>query len=138
MNAVRFAGLGKTQMGRSAQINRGYKGMADEMKRKKQAVDVDCDEPQTLPDALRLIAHLRNQLADAQAIIEDMRTQANGDHNAESDQKVGYWDSKRVAKESNVAVCTICRNAAEMGGIKLGGDWLFPAGTTYGRRRKTK
>jgi len=44
-----------------------------------------------------------------------------------------------VAEKSGVAICTICRNADKLGGTQLAsGDWVFPVGTTYGRRRKAK
>jgi hypothetical protein len=83
-----------------------------------------------------LVASLQNQLADAQRLIEEMRAQANSDAPVATVGTAKYWDTKRMAKESGVAICTICRNADALGGIKLGGDWLFPAGTTYGKKRK--
>lgn len=137
MTTTNFVGLSKTQRGRAEKIRRGYLGMAHEMENKR-VVDADCDQPQTLEDALRLIAHLKNKLAEAEDQREADRAAAYGDAPAVASGTVKYWDSKRVAKESSVAICTICRNAADLGGTKLGGDWLFPAGTTYGHKRKRK
>ena len=133
MTVHQFAGLGKTFSGRTTQIARGYRGMADEMARKQAAAPED-DAPQTLEAAKRVIAYLEQKLADAEALIEEMRADAN--EGIPSGASGTYWDSKRVARESNAAVCTICRNADVLGGIKLGGDWLFPAGTVYGKKRK--
>ena len=128
--------LARTLTGRTRQITNAYRGMADEMKR-KQSVVIE-DVPMTIQQYECIIEDLRQQLADAEALIQDMRRQANSDAPAAAPSSTKYWDSKRVAKESKVAVCTICRNADTLGGIKLGGDWLFPAGTTYGKRRKSK
>ena len=80
---------------------------------------------------------LWQRLADAEALIAEMRAYANSDEPAAA-KPSAYWDSKRVARESNVAVCTICRNADKLGGTKLGGDWVFPVGTTYGKQRRRK
>ncbi|MBA3948124.1 MAG: hypothetical protein H0X37_26690 [Herpetosiphonaceae bacterium] len=133
----RFGALSKTQAGRTGQINRAYKGLAEDMKRKAIAVP-DCDQPQTLEQALRVIVDLQSKLADAQNLIEDMRANANSDAPVATTSTAKYWDTKRVAKESGVAICTICRNVDVLGGFKLGGDWLFSVGTTYGKKRKRK
>jgi hypothetical protein len=134
----RFSPLGTTRAGQTAQVNHAFKGLAADMKRKQAVAAPDCDEPQTLEQAKRVIAHLQSQLADAQALIDEMRATANSDAPAAVTSSTKFWDSKRMAKESGVAICTICRNAESLGGIKLGGDWLFPAGTTYGKKRTRK
>ncbi len=135
-----FTGLANTRRGQTQQLNHAFHGMAEDMKRRAVAA-ADCDQPTTLPAALRVIESLQQQLADAQALIDDMRAQANSDVPAESAPErrlSGYWDSKMVAEMSGVAVCTICRNAKSLGGIKLGGDWVFPKNTTYGIKRQQK
>lgn len=133
----RFNGLAATQTGRTAQLTRAYKTMAADMKRRQSAQPVDIDEPQTLADALRLITALRQQLADAQAAIDDMRKASNGEVTVSESATADYWTTAQVARKSNVAICTICRNAGTLGGRKVGSDWFFPVGTTYGRRRKS-
>lgn len=133
----RFGALSKTQAGRTGQINRAYKGLADDMKRKTIAVP-DCDQPQSLEQALRVIADLQNKLVDAQNLIEDMRANANSDTPVATVNTTKYWSTERMAKESGVAVCTICRNAEALNGVKVGGVWLFPAGIKYGKKRKRK
>lgn len=136
MTMTNFTGLGTTRTGQTKQVNRGYKGLAADMKR-KQSVAVE-PVPMTAAQYECIITDLRQQLADAQALIAEMRAQANGDAPAAAISTTKYWDSKTVAEKSGVAVCTICRNADTLGGMKLGGDWLFPAGTTYGHKRNRK
>ena len=133
--------VGSTLRGRTSQITRAYRGMADEMKHKKAVQAADCDQPQTLEQALRVIADLQNRLADAQTLIEEMRAAANSDQPdvpAVASSKPKYWDTKRVAKESGVAICTICRNVEALGGFMMDGGWWFPANTTYGKKRSRK
>lgn len=136
MTVQQFSGLAKTAAGRTAQITRAYRGIADEMAR-KQTPAPDGDTLDTLtPKQLRaLVRALQDKLADAQAAIDDMRASANGGHDVPA-TAVDYWDTRRVARESHVAICTICRNATALSGIKLGGDWVFPVGTKYGGKRK--
>jgi len=129
----RFGSLAATQRGRTDQITRAYLGAAEELKHKQEAVKT---VPMTPFQYECLITDLRQQLADARHIINEMRDQANSDAPAVVTGK--YEDSKTVARRSGVAVCTICRNADSLGGMKLGGDWLFPAGTTYGKKRERK
>ncbi len=128
-----FIGLAATANGRAKQINRGFRGLAADIERRRAGQAVEPDAPQTLDHALRLIAQLRNQLVDAQATIDDLRAGLNSDSAVVSE---AMWDTATVARKSGVAISTICRNADKLGGKKLGGDWLFPVGTTYGRRRK--
>lgn len=132
-----FIHLAATRNGQTQQINRAYKTMAADLKCKAVQAP-DCDDPSTLShkQLVSLVLSLQNQLADALALLEEGRTAAYSD--ASVTGTTAYWDSKHVADESGVAVCTICRNAKELGGTKLAGDWLFPVGTTYGRRRKSK
>jgi hypothetical protein len=135
----RFTGLAATQRGRTQQVNKAFRGIAEDLKNRKAVQTADCDEPQTVEQYKLLVARLRNQLADAQALIDEMRASANSEAPAaEVVTSAKLWSTERVAKESHVAICTICRNADLLGGIKIGKDWLFPAGTTYGRRRKRK
>ena len=135
MTSRAFTGLATTRTGQTKQIDKAFKGMAAELKRRQAVQTADCDEPQSIEQYKLLVASLQNQLADAQALIEEMRTQANSDAPVATVSTAKYWDTKRMAKESGVAVCTICRNADVLGGIKMGGDWLFPAGTKYGKKR---
>lgn len=133
-----MSSVASTLRGRTDQITRGYRGMADEMKN-KHVVDVDCDQPQTLEDALRVIAHLKNKLAEAEDQRNADRAAAYSDAPAAVTHVSKYWDTKRVAKASgNVAISTITRHALDLGGIKLGGDWVFPEGTVYKGQRKRK
>jgi hypothetical protein len=146
----RFTGLAATQRGRTGQVAKAFKGLAADLKN-KQVFNPDCDEPQTLEAAKRVIVALQQQLADAEALIAEMRAasnsdapaatadaEANSDAPAATADTVHLWNTARVARESHVAVCTICRNVDLLGGIRVGKDWLFPVGTTYGRRRKRK
>lgn len=130
-----YAGFGATRSGQSKQVNKALRGMADDMKR-KQSVAVRA-VPKTAKQYECVITDLRQQLAEALALIKDMRASVNGDTPAAADVS-GFIDSATLARKSGVAVCTICRNADKLGGIKLGGDWLFPATATYGRKRKAK
>lgn len=132
-----FAGLSTTTKGRTDQLNRVYRGMADEMKR-NQAEQSDYDDLSALSahQLRRLVIKLQQDLADAHALLEDMRAHENGDQFAAVGKKVSYWDTARVARESGKSIATICRNAKELGGIKLGSDWVFPSGTRYGGKRK--
>lgn len=133
-----FTGIAATKSGQSQQLDRIFKNMARNLKSRNAAQPVELDEPQTLADAKRVIAHLRNQLADAQNLIDDMRAQANSDAPTVT-ASTEFWDTATVARKSgNVSISTICRNAVALGGTKLGGDWMFPVGTTYGKRRKSK
>ena len=128
--------LARTYQGHTRQINRAFLGMADELERNAVILE---DVPMTAQQYECIIEDLRQKLADAEALINDMRAIANSDGtDTVSGNPTKYWDSKRVAKESKVAICTICRNADILGGTKLGGDWLFPVGTTYGKKRKGK
>lgn len=139
MTTRTFTGLADTATGRTRQITKAYKGLADDLKRRSAGQPADCDEPQTLKQAKLVIASLRNQLADAQTLIDEMRAQANSDAAAPVVTTSASWTTKTVAEKSNVAICTIIRNADNLGGWQLqSGDWLFPVGTTYGRRRKAK
>jgi len=136
MTSRHYLNLAATQSGRTRQIAKGYRGLAEDMKR-RQSDQADCDQPQTLEEALRVIASLQQQLADAQTLINDMRGQANSDAPAEAGSQ--SWSTKTVADKSGVAICTIIRNVDVLGGWQLeSGDWRFPVGTTYGRRRKAK
>lgn len=135
MTVRMFNDLGKTRAGQSRQINRAFSGLADELERRR-AANIE-DAPMTAAQYERRIADLEQKLADAEALISEMRAYANGDEPA-AVKPTTYWDSKRVARESHVAVCTICRNADKLGGTKLGGDWVFPVGTTYGKQRRRK
>lgn len=136
----RFSDLGGTQRGRTDQITRAYRGAADEMKYKQAVQPADCDQPQTLEQALRVIADLQNKLADAQNLIDDMRAAVYSNAPAAAVNVSRYWNTQRVLKESNVrAVSTITRHAVELGGIQMAdGDWLFPEGTVYKSQRKRK
>lgn len=136
----RYTGLAATHQGRTRQITKAYKGIADDLKRSRAGQPADCDQPQTLEDALRRIAFLEQQLADAQTLIEEMRGQANSDASVEAVAESGKsWSTKTVADKSGVAICTIIRNVDTLGGWQLeSGDWRFPVGTIYGRRRKAK
>lgn len=136
MTTRHYTGLSATQRGITDQLTRGYKGHAADLKH-KQSVAVE-SVPITAAQYECIITDLRQQLADAQTLIAEMRSHANGDAPAAAISTAKYWDSKTVAKKSGVAVCTICRNADTLGGMKLGGDWLFPAGTTYGHKRNRK
>lgn len=131
-----FNGLGATRSGQSAQVAKAFRGMAAEMEA-KQVDAADCDEPQTIEQYRWLVASLQAKLADAQALIDEMRATANSDAPAAA-VTGNLIDSATLARKSGVAVCTICRHAAELGGIKMAGDWLFPASVTYGRKRKRK
>lgn len=133
-----YSGLAATRTGQSKQVDKAFKGMADELKRRKAVQAADCDQPQTLEQAQRVIASLQNQLADAQRLIEDMRAQANSDAPVATVSSTKYWSTERMAKESGVAICTICRNADALNGIMVGGVWLFPAGIKYGKKRNRK
>jgi len=136
----RFTGIADTQKGRTRQITKAYKGMADDLNHRRAVAAVDCDQPTTLPAALMVIEALKQQLADAQNLIDDMRAQANSDAPAGSAAAmIKSWSTKTVADKSGVAICTIIRNVDKLGGWQLdSGDWRFPVGTTYGRRRKAK
>ena len=131
-----FNGLGATRSGQSQQVAKAYRGMAAEMEA-KQVDAADCDEPQTIEQYRWLVASLQAKLADAQALIDEMRATANSDTPAAATTGK-LIDSATLARKSGVSVSTICRHAAELGGTKMAGDWLFPSGTTYGRRRKAK
>src|SRR6185503_3779239 len=109
MTTRHFTGLAATRTGQTKQVNKAYKGLAADLKR-KQSVAVKA-VPMTAKQYECLIADLRQQLADAEALITEMRKHANSDAPAVAVSTAKYWDSKRVAKESGVAVCTICRNA---------------------------
>jgi len=135
MTVRTFHDLGKTRAGQSRQISKAYQGLADELDRRRAANTEDA--PMTAAQYERRIADLEQRLADAEALIAEMRAYANSNEPAAAKPST-YWDSKRVARESNVAVCTICRNADKLGGTKLGGDWVFPVGTTYGTQRRRK
>lgn len=134
----RFTGLAATQRGRTGQVAKAFKGLAADMKRRQTIESPDCDEPQALDAAKRVIVALQQQLADAETLIDEMRAAANSDAPAATADTVHLWNTARVARESHVAVCTICRNVDLLGGIRVGKDWLFPVGTTYGRKRKAK
>lgn len=135
-----FTGVAATRTGQTGQVNRAFKGMADEMKSKKvdQLADSDHLNRLTHRQLVSLVFSLQNKLIEKQATVDEMRAEANSDAPIAAASTAKYWDTKRMAKESGVAVCTICRNADTLGGIKLGGDWLFPAGTTYGKKRQRK
>ncbi len=131
-----FNGLGATRSGQSRQVAKAFKGLAADMAR-KQVINPDCDEPQTIEQYKLLVASLQARLADAQALIDEMRAEANSD--APAAAATGQLiDSATLARKSGVSVSTICRHAEELGGTKMAGDWLFPAATTYGRKRKPK
>lgn len=132
-----FTGLAATTNGRTKQIARGFRGLAADIERRRSRQPVEPAAPQSLEQALRVIDALRSQLADAQDTIDSLRAQLNSD-SASPVASEAMWDTATVARKSGVAISTICRNADTLGGKKLGGDWLFPAGTTYGRRRKSK
>lgn len=131
-----FTGLGATRSGQSAQVAKAFKGMAAEMEA-KQVDAADCDEPQTIEQYRWLVASLQAKLADAQALIDEMRAVANSDAPAAAVTD-GLISTADLAEKSGVSVSTICRHAEELGGIKMAGDWLFPASVTYGRKRKRK
>ena len=135
----RFTGLALTETGRTRQITKSFKGLAEDMKRRRAGQPADCDQPQTLEEALRRIVYLEQKLDEAQTTIDDLRAQINGDAPAASAAPIESWTTKTVAQKSGVAICTIIRNVDTLGGWQLqSGDWLFPVGTTYGRRRKAK
>ncbi len=135
----RFGGLAATRTGQTKQLDRAYRGIADDLTRSKTVEAADCDQPQTLEQALRVIASLQNQLTDAQALIADMRNTANSDAPAATSRQAKYWTTKQVAQKSgNKAISTITRNAIALGGIKVGSDWLFPVGTIHHGKRKSK
>ena len=136
MTVRMFSDLGKTRAGQQRQMSKAFQGLADELDRRRAANTEDA--PMTAAQYERRIADLEQRLADAEALISEMRAYANSDEPATVAKPSTYWDSKRVARESNVAVCTICRNADKLGGTKLGGDWVFPVGTTYGKQRRRK
>lgn len=133
-----YGALGNTHQGRTSQLNRAYKGLGADMKRKQAAAGPDCDEPQTLEQYKLAYAALKLKLEEAQTLIDEMRAAANGDSPAAT-TTTGFLTTAEVARKSGVAVCTIIRNTDVLGGWQLpNGDWLFPSGTTYGRRRKSK
>lgn len=141
MNYSRYAGRAATEQGRSRQINRGYRGMADEMKRRAAGQPADCDDLSDLsPQQLvNLVVSLQQQLADAQNLINEMRAEANGDLPVQAADKSEYWTTKMVAEKSGKCIATITRNAESLGGWQLeSGDWLFPVGTQYAGKRSRK
>lgn len=131
--------LAATLSGRTRQITAGYNGLADRLKRARAAqAQAGCpdDLAALTRDQLQaLVVSLQAKLEGALATIEDLRALANRDAALPAD---AMWDTATVARKSGVNVSTICRNAQRLGGIKLGGDWMFPSGTTYGRRRAAK
>lgn len=136
MTQAPYAGIAATRAGQAKQVTKAFRGIATELKRKQINQLDDSDHLNSLShrQLVGLVLSLQNQLADAQALLEESRTAAYSDAPA----AIKYDDCKTVAKRSGVAICTICRNADTLGGIKLGGDWLFPTGTTYGKRRQRK
>lgn len=138
MTTTNHIGLAATQRGRTAQITRAYLGQADDLKNRKLVQPADCDQPQTLEEALRVIVDLKNKLQEAEDQREADRAAAYNDAPV-AVSAAKYWDTATVAKKSgNKAVSTICRNAKALGGIKLAGDWLFPEGTIYSGKRHRK
>jgi len=141
MTSTRYSGLAATQQGRTRQMSRSYRGMADEIERRRAERAEDCDDLSSLShqQLTNLVISLRQQLTDAQNLIDEMRAEANGSTPVQAESSGDYWTTKMVAEKSGVAICTIIRNVDTLGGWQLqSGDWLFPIGTTYGRRRKAK
>lgn len=127
--------LGRTLNGRKQQIDKAFNGIAANIKHRQ--AEAPADAPLSASQYRAIIADLEQQLADAGALIEEMRRSANSDAPA-AISSTRYWSAKRVSKESNCAICTVCRNAVELGGVKIGADWMFPTGTTYGGRKRGK
>lgn len=137
---TRYAGLGATRRGQAKQVNRAFSGMADEMKRRSAQVE-DCDDLSSLShqQLVNLVVSLQQQLADAQSLIDEMRSEANGSASLQAEASGDYWTTKMVAEKSGKCIATITRNAQSLGGWQLAsGDWLFPVGTKYAGRRKRK
>lgn len=134
----RFTGLAATETGRTRQIAKAFHGMAEDMKTRAVA-SADCDEPKTLAQAKRVIASLRNKIAEYEDLLNEIRAEANSDAPTPAVTSSKSWTTKTVAEKSGVAISTIIRNVDKLGGWQLqSGDWMFPVGTTYGRRRKSK
>lgn len=129
-----MTGLVDTYVGVLKQVNRAYRGQGKEIARRNAGKLDDC-QPKTLEEALRVIEAKNHIIADLRASLVDKK---RADHKAvirSGNTEPKYWDTATMCAKSGCVVSTITRNAKELGGIKLGGKWMFPVGHPYSKKR---